>query len=141
MLLLASIAYAAEAIETQAWWQGMLLLVIQFFGAVLVPVLVALGMVFVKKYNFQIEQEKLEYAAEKAIGYGEQQMKKLLKDGKEVSGPEILKIAVEHGNKILEQYNLANKFGSWLGEIIEARLGQDVVAMGGAKAAVPGKPE
>lgn len=124
--------------ETQAWWKGILVTVLEFVFAVVAPILSILIMVLIRKWNLKIEQEKVDWVLDKALGFGEQKLKIALKEGKEVEGPEIAKAALEHGNKLLDKYGLGKKFGEWLADGIEARLGQKVVEAGGAKKVVNG---
>jgi len=127
---------AKPAQETQKWWQGVLVTLLEGLVAILLPILSILGMALVRKFGLKIEQEKLDWILDKAVGYGEQKLKTLLKAGKPVDGPEIAKAALEHGNTLLKKYGLFSKFGDWLAEGIEAKLGQKVVEAGGAAAVV-----
>ena len=137
--LFSAIAYAAEAVgQTQTWWQNLLVTVITAVLTIAVPIISVLLMALVRKYNLKVEQSKIDWVLEKVTGYGEQWVKNKLKDGSPVTGPEILKVSLEYGSKLLQKYNLADRFGDFLAEMIEAKLGQNVVAAGGAKAATNG---
>jgi len=122
--------------DTQKWWQGLLVTVIEGVAAIAFPILSLLLMALAHKWKLKIEQEKIDWVLSKAIGFGEQKAKVALKDGKPMSGPEIAKIAVEHGSKLLDQYKLPKKLGDYLADLIEAKLGEKVVSDGGAKASV-----
>jgi hypothetical protein len=124
--------------DTQAWWQGLLVTVIEGVVAIALPILSILGMALARKWKLKIEQDKLDWVLSKAIGFGEQKAKTALKDGKPMAGPEIAKIAVEQGSKLLEQYQLPKKLGDYLADLIEAKLGERVVEAGGARAVVNG---
>ena len=115
---------AATTAETQAWWQGILVLVIQFVAAVATPVLSMLLIMGLRKWNIKLEQDKVEWALGKAVGYGEQAAKKALKDGKPLEGPAVMKIAVEQGDKLLKQYKVDKKVIAYLEDLIEAKLGE-----------------
>ena len=119
--------------DTQKVWQGALVIGIEAIVAIVTPILSLLLMVLIRKWNLRIEQEKLDWVLDKSLGAGEQKLKQLLKDGKEVEGPAIVKAALETGGPLLEKYGLAKKFGDWLTTGIEARLGEKVIAAGGAK--------
>lgn len=124
-------AAEAPAQDTQKWWQGLLVTAIEAVAAIVTPILSILLIVLLKKWNLKIEQDRVDWALSKAIGFAEQKAKVALKDGKPMEGPEIAKIAVEHGTKLLEQHKLASKFGDWLADGIEAKLGENVLADGG----------
>lgn len=119
--------------DTQKWWQGLLVTVIESFVAVVMPILSILLMILIRKWNLKIEQDKVDWCLDKALGAGEQKLKQMLKDGKPIDAPGVKSAAVEHGTALLEKYGLAKKFGDWLADGIEARLGEKVVAAGGAK--------
>ena len=126
---------AAEAPTggTQKWWQGLLVTIVDGSLKVLLPILSVLFMFLVKKWGLKLEQERLDWCLDKALGAGEQKLKQLLKDGKPIDSPGIKSAAVETGTKLLEKYGLAKKFGDWLAEGIEARLGEKITEAGGAK--------
>lgn len=124
----------APTVDTQMWWQNLLVLIITSVVTIATPIISVLIMVLVKKWNLKIEQEKVDWIVTKAVGYGEQYAKNKLKDGKLVEGPEIAKVALEYGTKLGAMY--APKLGSYLAELIEAKLGEAVVAAGGATATV-----
>lgn len=109
----------------QAWWQAILVTVIEATAAIMVPILSILIGFLLKKWNLKLEQEKVDWILNKAIGAGEQYAYLKLKKGEPVEGPEIFKVAHAQGTKLLEQYGLAAKLGSFLGDLIEAKLGQD----------------
>lgn len=131
---------AAEAPkeDTQKWWQGLLVTVIEAAVAIVTPILSILLMVLIRKWNLKIEQEKVDWVLDKGIGHGEQLAKKALKDGKPIDEPGIKSAAVEKSRELLKKYGLAKKFGDWIADGIEARLGQKVVEAGGAKKVVNG---
>lgn len=106
----------------QKWWQNLLLIIISGILTIATPILSVLAMSLLKKWNIKVEQQKVDWVLEKAIGYGDQFAKNKLKAGQPVTGPEILKVALEHGGKLAEQY--APKLGSYLSDLIEAKLGQ-----------------
>lgn len=131
---------AAEtpAKDTQKWWQGLAVTAIEGVVAIALPILSVLLMSLIRKWNLKIEQDKVDWALTKAVGFAEQKAKVALKDGKPMEGPELAKIAVDYGTKLLEKYKLASKFGGWLADGIEAKLGEKVVEAGGAKKVVNG---
>jgi hypothetical protein len=128
-----------ETQDTQKWWQGVLVTVIEAAIAIVTPVLSVLIMLLIRKWKLKIEQDKVDWILSKAVGAGEQYVKGKLKDGKPVDGPEAARIALELGNKLLEQYKLPSKLGTYLSELIEAKLGEGVVDAGGARAVVNGE--
>jgi len=130
---------AQPAATGQKWWQGLLLIIIEGLIAIIVPILSVLLMGLVRKWNLKIEQDKINWVLDKAVGYGEQYAKNKLKAGQSVTGPEIAKIALEHGTKLATTY--APKLGAYLAELIEAKLGENVVADGGAKAVIADAPK
>jgi hypothetical protein len=125
--------------DTQKWWQGLLVTIIEAFVAIVAPILSILLMVLIRKWNLKIEQQKVDWVLDKSLGFGEQKLKKLLKDDNPPEDPDSIKqAALEHGTKLLEKYGLARKLGGWMADGIEARLGQKVVEAGGAKKVVNG---
>jgi hypothetical protein len=106
----------------QKWWQNLLLIVISGILTIATPILSVLAMSLLKKWNIKVEQQKVDWVLEKAIGYGDQFAKNKLKAGQPVTGPEIMKVALEHGDKLAVQY--APHLGAYLAELIEAKLGQ-----------------
>lgn len=129
-------ATIATAATGQKWWQNLLMLIISAVLTIATPILSVLAMALIKKWNLKIEQSKVDWVLEKAIGAGEQYAKNRLKAGQPVEGSEIKKVALEHANTLAAKY--APKLGSYLSDLIEAKLGQKLVEAGGAKAAVNG---
>jgi len=123
---------------SQKWWQNLLVTLISAIIAVVSPILSILLMSLIRKWNLKIEQEKVDWILEKGLGAGEQYMKGLLKDGKTVIGPDVAKVGAEVTKKLLDEYGLAKKFGKYVSELLEAKLGQKVIEAGGANAAVNG---
>jgi len=121
---------------TQSWLQGMFVIIIEAVVAIVTPIISILLMFLIRKWNLKIEQDKVDWALDKGIGYAEQLVKKALKDGEPMAESGIKEAAVEKSREVLQQYGLADKFGSWLADGIEARLGQRVVEAGGAKKVV-----
>lgn len=121
--------------DTQKWWQGLVVTVIEGVVAIALPILSILLMSLIRKWNLKIEQDKVDWVLKKALGFAEQKAKVALKDGKPMEGPEIAKAAVEHGTALLEKYGLAKKFGEWLADGIEAKLGESVLDDGGRNVA------
>jgi len=124
--------------DTQKWWQGALVVVLEGVAAIVFPILSVLGMALIRKWNLKIEQDKLDWVLTKSLGFAEQKAKVALKDGKPMDGPSLAKAAVEHGGKLLDQYKLPKKLGDLLADLIEAKLGEKVVEGGGAKKVVNG---
>jgi len=122
---------------TQAWWQNLLVTVIQIVGAIATPVLSLLLISLLRRWNIKVEQQKAEWVLGKAVGFGEQKLKTLLKDGKEVVGNEIAKEALGLAER-LGKGKLAPWAKKELMDLIEAKLGEHVIDEGGAKAAVAG---
>lgn len=139
ILMIAGAAFGqtpAESVEMQKWWQNLLVIIISGVFAIVTPVISALVMAAIRKWHLKVEQEQVDWILGKAVGFGEQKLKTLLKDGKPVDGSEIAKAALEEGNKLLQKYGLAKKFGDWLAAGIEAKLGEKVIEAGGARTVV-----
>lgn len=117
--------------EVQKWWQGLLVIIIQAVAAIVTPVLGVLLMILVRKWQLKIEQDKVEWIVSKAVGFGEQKAKQALNAGKPMEGPEIAKVAVEQGGKLLQQYKLPKKLGDYLADLVEAKLGEKLLDQGG----------
>ena len=122
-----------KSIETQKWWQAILVTVIQAVAAVGQPILVVLLGALMRKMKLNVEKEKLEWVVAKTVGYGEQLGKKALKGGKPMAGPDILKSALDKGEEWMKQQGLYKKWGSKLGDLVEAKLGEVEVAKAEAK--------
>lgn len=127
---------AAETQDTQKWWQGILVTVIEAVLAIVTPILSILIMLLVKKWKLKIEQDKVDWVLSKGLGAGEQYIKGKLKAGLPVEGPEVAKIALDLTNKLAVQYQLPSKLGNYFADLIEAKLGEAVIEAGGAKAVV-----
>ena len=125
-------AVSAQGDSGQKWWQNLLVTIITAMLTVATPIITVLIMALIKKWNLKIEQDKIDWVLEKAKGYAEQYAKNKLKDGQPVTGPEVAKVAVEYGSKLAAMYS--PKLADYLAELIEAKLGQDVIASGGAQA-------
>ena len=110
--------------DMQAWWMNLILMIISFIASIAVPVISYLIIVLLRRWNVKIEQDKIDWILQKTVGYAEQKAKVALKDGKPMSGPEVLKVALDQGNKFLTKYALDKKFSSWLTDLIEAKLGE-----------------
>jgi len=137
-LVLTAFGYAAFAqvqppvVDTQQWWQNLLVQIISFVAAVATPVLSVLAISLLRKWGVKLEREKVEWIASKAIGYGEQKAKNALKDGKPLEGPEIMKMALHQAAQLAEGYKADKKLAAYLENLIEAKLGEKVIEQGGA---------
>lgn len=131
------VALAETVVETQQWWQNLLVQIISFVAAVAAPVLSVLAVSLLRKWGVQMDREKLEWIAEKAIGYGEQKAKSALKHGSPLEGPEVLKLALVQADIMVKTFKADKKLALYLEGLIEAALGQQVFAQGGANASVP----
>lgn len=119
--------------EKQSWWEHLLSVLVEGIATIIVSVLSVLLMSLINKFRLKIEQQKVDWILEKSIGYGEQKLKIILKEGKGVKDPESIKQqAIIHGENLLKKYGLFKKFGDWLAEGVEAKLGQKVLDNGGA---------
>lgn len=114
--------------DTQALWQAVLVTVLTGVFAIAAPIVSTLVITLLRKWNVKVEQDKVDWVVNKAIGYGEQWAKNKMKDGKPVTGPEVAKEALQYGNKLAAVY--APKLGGYLAELIEAKLGQQTLADG-----------
>jgi hypothetical protein len=114
--------------ETQAWWQAVLVFVIDLSKALIVPILIVLGIAANKKWKLGLEIETLEWIANKSVGYGEQLAKKALKDGEPMAGPKILDTSLSYGRDLLITKGLAGTWGNKLAGLIEAKLGEQELA-------------
>lgn len=110
--------------EKQKWWQGVLVTVIEAVLAFALPILATLLGLLLRKMKLNVEREKLEWVLGKATGYGEQALRKKLKDGKEPDYDGVKAQAKDIGYKLLVQQGLAKKWGEMLSDMIEAKLGQ-----------------
>ena len=113
-----------EVASGQKWWQAILVTIIEAVAAIVVPILSVLFMFLINKWKLKIELEVVEWILKKSIGFAEQKSRNALKAGRPLEGPEIAQVAIVHGTKLLKNYKLAEKFGEWLADGIEAQLGQ-----------------
>lgn len=115
---------ATATVETQAWWQYLVMTIIQIVGAIAVPVLSTLLIVLLRRWNIKVEYEKAAWVAGKAKDFAEQKARVALKDGKTLDAPEVAKIALEQA-RLLGQGKLAPWATRMLQDLIEAKVGQD----------------
>lgn len=117
--------------ESQKWWQGLLVTVIEASVAILLPILSILLMGLIRKWNLKIDQDKVDWVLNKAIGYAEQKAKVALNEGEPMEGPEIARIAIDQAEFLLKKYKAAAKLGDWIAKGIEAKLGEKLLENGG----------
>lgn len=113
--------------------QAILWIVIQGILAVVIPLLSAFIISFFRQRGVRLEQEKVDWILDKVIGYVEQKIKQALKVGQPLDGSVVNRIALEYGTSLLKKYGLFEKFGDWLQEGIESRLGQKLIEKGGVR--------
>lgn len=113
---------------TQEWWQALVKFlvsdaVLPAVGAVLVALLVALA----RKWKIKVEKDTLESVLKQAVDFADQKIKKKLLDGEKPKdkNAEKLKLATDFGRKLLKEYGLLKKFGDWIGDLIESKLGDE----------------
>lgn len=111
----------------QEWWQVLVKFIVSdailpMVGTVLAALLVSLA----RRWQLKIEKETLESILMQAINFADQKLKKALKDGSEPKDENAkkLKLATEFGKKLLKEYGLLKKFGDWIGDLIESKLGE-----------------
>jgi len=114
--------------EKQAWWQAVVVFLIEASKALLVPILIVLGVIANKKWKLGLETSTIEWIVSKSVGFGEQKAKGALRDGKPMEGPAILKAALEHGEALLIKKGMIGKWGDKLADLIEAKLGEQEAA-------------
>lgn len=119
---------ALLAEPTQEWWQSLVKFlvfdaVLPAVGAVVIALLVALA----RKWKIKVERETLESVLKQAIDFADQKIKGKLKDGEKPKdkNAEKLKLATDFGRKLLKEYGLVKKFGDWIGDLIESKLGAE----------------
>lgn len=120
-------AAPAKTEVKQKWWQGILVTVIEAVLAIATPVLVILITGLLRKMKLNVEKEKVAWAVEQGRGFGEQQIKLALKDGKTPDYEGVKKKSVELSHSILIEGGLAAKWGHMLGDLLEAKLGMDEI--------------
>ena len=110
------------------WWQALVKFlvsdaVLPVLGGILVALLVALA----KKWKIKVEKETLESVLQQSIDFADQKIKAKLKDGEKPKdkNAEKLKLATDFGRKLLKEYGLLKKFGDWIGDLIESKLGAE----------------
>ena len=110
------------------WWQALVKFlvsdaVLPVIGGILVALLVALA----RKWKIKVEKETLEGVLQQAIDFADQKIKAKLKDGEKPinENAKKLQLATDFGRKLLKEYGLLKKFGDWIGDLIESKLGAE----------------
>jgi hypothetical protein len=114
--------------EKQVWWQVLLAELLKLFLVIFVPVLSTLIVSLLRRWKINVEFEQVNSIAVKATGWAEQKALSALKEGKEkTGGADKMKLALDFGNGLANQYKLSAKATEKLQDLIESALGQEKV--------------
>lgn len=113
----------AKAAPQQAWWQALLVFVIEFALAVGVPVIVILITLLLRRWGINVEQDQVKNIAEQAADFAEKKAKAALKaDGKKTPGAEKMLLALNFAKDLADQYKLSEKATKKMQGMIEAAV-------------------
>ena len=136
LVAMAQAAAPAALQVQQEWWQN---LIVHLVGAVItifVPVLSYLAYTLAKRWGVNIELDTVDKILAKAVGFAEQKAKKALNDGAGKTGAaEKLDWALSMATDMSKKYGLSKKATDKLNDLIEAKLGEEVVKKNGTTTA------
>lgn len=114
------------AAATQAWWQTILVSVLEVVGVTLVPALVAYLVAVLRKHKIKVEYDMAWDLVSRAVARAEQWWKTALKDGADPKdkAAKTLQMATDYLEKLLEQYKLPKMARDALIDLIETRVGE-----------------
>jgi len=116
---------ATRAAGEQAWWQALLVHVVEVAVAILTPVLGLLAVAIARRFKIKLEQEEVDRLAVKAMAYAEQKAKHALKaEAKKTSGAEKMDMALGFARSVARNHGLSEKATSKMRDVIEAKLGE-----------------
>jgi hypothetical protein len=128
LALLPCLAFAAEAVDKQEWWQLLLTWALPLIGTILTPVLGALAIVLLRRWGINMKKETINDVIGKAVHFGEGKALAALNAGNpKTGGAEKLDLALKAANMLLEQYKLPAMGRDALVTLIESKLGEQKV--------------
>lgn len=112
--------------ELQQWWQALLVQVMQWAGAIFVPVLGVLVAWLLRKIGINVDIKKMELLAHKGWAYAEHKTSVLLKEGQpKAEGAKKLAWAFELIDEVDAKVGASDKARKKLTALIMAKIGEE----------------
>ena len=134
MMFVSVIAFAADAVIQQTWWQLLLNNIITIVFSIITPVLSFFVWRLLARYKINLELSAIDSITSKVVSYGEEAAHKALKDGQPLTaGADKMKVAVDIAQSLMTQYKLPKLAEETLIKLIESKLGEGRVVVAPAK--------